>query len=181
VNRATLCTVIASVIAVAVLVTSAGVSAAHVDEDIHGLSYRDNTTLKLGVLPGTGIAYANVDWYITANGNVDVFVDDELVETLSVNGLYIYSALYEPGTQYTVVMIVNSSSVYSFVINVRSVINISDIDPEATLPGDITMTSSQLQIMYTIIGILSGIAVGVPIYYSYRRRRELNKNMVVSK
>jgi|GEM_PF-3291144 len=176
-----LLTIPAMVLVTGLLLFAGATSAASVSEDVHGISYKDNSLVKLAVVPGSGISFENIDWYITGSGNVEIYTDGVLTDTLSVSGLYIHKASYEPGKRYNVSITLNGSSNYHFIIDVRSTISVSDIDPEAHEPDTVTMSNLRLQIMYLMIGLASGLAVAMPIWYSYRRRRELNKRTVINK
>ena len=168
-------------IVVVSLVCAGGTSAASVSEDVHGISYKENSLVKLAVFPGSGISYANVDWYITGNGNVDIYTDGILTDSLTVSGLFIHKVTYETGKRYNVSVTINGVSNYSFILDVRSVISASDLDPNSKVDTIVTMYNTQYQLILLMTGLASGAAVAIPIWYSYRRRREINKNVVINK
>jgi len=165
---------LASVILVLLLLfAGSNVSAANVEEDVHGLSYRDNSILRLGILPGSNIAYTNVDWYVTANGNVEIYTDGVLTDSFAVNGLYVLKTSYDPGQRYNVSVRINGISSYNFTLDVRNNITLTDIEEN---PGTVlSMTSSELTVQQLMYAAIGSIVAGIAIYIAYKHRRAENR------
>jgi len=158
----------------ALLLTAPAVTAAG-DWDVHGLSSREGSTLTVGVLPGTGIAYPNVVWYVYYTGTVEYYLAGELKETIESDGLTVWPQTYEAGQRYDVSFRFGAAIV-NFTMNVRDVI--STVDPEATPPDMISMLQSEYTMQLLKVGGSSGIAAAAAFYIMYRIVRERNKRTV---
>jgi len=150
-----------------VLVPTASADAVAKDKDIHGVSYRDTATLKFALYTGSSLAFSNVDWYIYYEGSVNVYVDGEYHDTVTSNGLTIYTQTYDVGTRYIISFRCDDGAQYRFDINIRETITWRDFENEENF-----YTLSETELLFrdsknVIYGALAlSIATIVAVFYA---------------
>ena len=144
--------------------------------DVHGISYRDGSALRLGVLPNTVLAYTNVDWYVYHNGSVEVLVNNEPTETLTVDGLLVYKQTYQPDSRMIISFRLDSGKTFTFNLDVRSSISYKDLEDNPI--NYITMSEDEFSMKSLQVGLASAAAVAIAFYLMYRHRRRANRKGV---
>lgn len=161
-------------LAVAIVPTST-VSAADPETDVHGISFKGSSLIRFAVLPETKIAYPNIDWYIYHHGNVDIFTDGYLTESVNAEGLTIYSQSFEAGTSHIILFKCDSGKSFTFNLDIRKNISLKDIDKDVVY---VTLSEDELQMEYLKVGSAVGLLAALAFYIAYRHRRSRNQNEV---
>ncbi|MCL2608126.1 MAG: hypothetical protein FWD92_06210 [Methanomassiliicoccaceae archaeon] len=145
--------------------------------DVHGISFRDGGIgLTLAILPSSTLAFSNVDWYLYHIGQVDIRVNGSLTDSVLSDGLLIVSHTYDPGHRYTVVISLDGIE-HVFLFDVRAMLLWSDLTPGADVVIH-TFTDSELLWEYLKVGLSCMVVSIGAFYWSYRRRRDANREGV---
>jgi hypothetical protein len=171
---------ILTVILVSGIMLSAGSSpvsagSVPVSSDVHGITYKETSLLRLAVLPGSTMSYGIIDWYVYHDGAVEIHENGELVESFFSSGLTVVTRNYAIGESHKVVINLDNGLTFVFDFRTMRVIDIRDIDRDTVI---LTMTEREFLFEVVKVGFFSGLVAMVAFWLVYRKRRDENRDGV---